>query len=109
MGTLVTAGVRVHVQSESVSRAAPYSTFPHYTHTHTHTHTAKLSELSGPERDTAAGHMELVLTYYCKTRNIRYTSDCGWPELLVPMLALGMSRADLFNCFYALMTKYIPR
>ena len=53
--------------------------------------------------------MELVITFYCKSRNLRYSPDCGWPELLLPFLSLSMSRADLFNCFYAIMAKYIPR
>ncbi len=74
-----------------------------------HTHTAKVPGRGPSEVASAAESMELVITYYCKTRNIRYSPDCGWPELLVPMLALDMGRADLFNCFYAVMTKYIPR
>lgn len=71
--------------------------------------TAKLPGLSSTEREAAVSDMELVITYYCKTRNIRFSTDAGWPELFVPMLALGMNKADLFNCFYTLMTKYIPR
>ncbi|XP_064395152.1 TBC1 domain family member 23-like [Halichondria panicea] len=70
---------------------------------------AKVPGCGPSEVASAAENMELVITYYCKTRNIRYSPDCGWPELLVPMLALDMTRADLFNCFYAIMTKYIPR
>ena len=53
--------------------------------------------------------MELVLSYYCKTRNIRYSPEQGWTELLLVLASLQMSRADLFNCFYAMLAKYIPR
>ena len=60
-------------------------------------------------QDQAVSDMEQVITFYCKSRNVRYSSDCGWPELLLPMVALGFSRADLFNCFYAMLIKYIPR
>ncbi len=56
-----------------------------------------------------AREMEMVITFYCKSRNLRYSPDCGWAELLVPFLSLSMSRADLFNCFYAMTAKYIPR
>lgn len=70
---------------------------------------AKLPQLGESEKKQAGEDMELVITYYCKTRNIRFTVDCGWPELLVPFLSLGITRADLFNCFYAIMAKFIPR
>lgn len=70
--------------------------------------TAKLG-LEGEAREQAVLDMEVVLTFYCKSRNLRYFEDCGWPELLLPFVALGFSRADLFNCFYAIMAKYIPR
>ncbi len=33
----------------------------------------------------------------------------GWLEILQPMLALKLSKSELYNCFYALVTKYIPR
>ena len=61
------------------------------------------------ERQHLATEMELVLTYYCKTRNVPYTQDCGWAELLLPFVSLGLSRRDLFNAFYALTVKYLPR
>lgn len=57
----------------------------------------------------AALDMEQVITFYCKSRNMRYSPECGWPELLFPFLSLALPRADLFNCFYAIMAKYIPR
>lgn len=65
--------------------------------------------LDETSRQQAAHEMELVITYYCKSRNLRYSPDCGWPELLLVLSSLHMSRADLFNCFYSLAAKYIPR
>ena len=53
--------------------------------------------------------MELIITFYCKSRNLRYAADCGFPELLLPFLSLSMPKADLFNCFYAMAAKYIPK
>ena len=38
-----------------------------------------------------------------------FTSDCGWAELLVPFFSLGLSRHDAYNCFYALLSRYIPQ
>ena len=62
-----------------------------------------------PSRQQAAQEMEVVISYYCKTRNLRYTSDCGWTDILLVLSSLHMSKADLFNCFYAMLAKYIPR
>jgi hypothetical protein len=60
-------------------------------------------------RQQAAQDMELVISYYCKTRNLPYLADYGWAEILLVLSSLGMSKADLFNCFYAMVAKYIPR
>ena len=53
--------------------------------------------------------MEEVITFYCKSRNISYTEDNGWIELIAPFVAMGTTKADLFNCLYVLLAKYIPR
>ena len=60
-------------------------------------------------RQQAAQDMELVISYYCKTRNLHYQADYGWTEILLVLSSIGMNKADLFNCFYAMMAKYIPR
>lgn len=60
-------------------------------------------------KEDLAMDMEMVITFYCKSRNLRYSQDCGWPELLLPFLSLSMTRVDLFNCFYAMTAKYIPK
>lgn len=73
-----------------------------------HCATARLDAEEGT-RQHLAMEMELVLTFYCKTRNVPYTEDCGWAELLLPFVSLGLSRRDLFNAFYALTVKYLPR
>ncbi|KAK6320741.1 hypothetical protein J4Q44_G00098480 [Coregonus suidteri] len=53
--------------------------------------------------------VESVITFYCKSRNINFTPDLSWPHLLKPLLGLQLPRSDLYNCFYAIMNKYIPR
>uniref|UniRef100_A0A674DWF5 TBC1 domain family member 23 n=1 Tax=Salmo trutta TaxID=8032 RepID=A0A674DWF5_SALTR len=53
--------------------------------------------------------VESVITFYCKSRNITFTPDLSWPHLLKPLLGLQLPRSDLYNCFYAIMNKYIPR
>ncbi|XP_077054928.1 TBC1 domain family member 23 isoform X2 [Siphateles boraxobius] len=53
--------------------------------------------------------VESVITFYCKSRNVTFTPDLSWPHILKPLLGLQLSRRDLYNCFYAIMNKYIPR
>ncbi|XP_028655669.1 TBC1 domain family member 23 isoform X2 [Erpetoichthys calabaricus] len=53
--------------------------------------------------------VESVITFYCKSRNITFMENLGWPDLVKPLLCLRLPRSDLYNCFYAIMSKYIPR
>ncbi|XP_051985750.1 TBC1 domain family member 23 isoform X1 [Xyrauchen texanus] len=53
--------------------------------------------------------VESVMTFYCKSRNVTFSPDLSWPHLLKPLLGLQLPRRDLYNCFYAVMNKYIPR
>lgn len=65
--------------------------------------------LSEEERSDVVSDVESVITFYCKSRNICFTSELSWPHLLKPLLGLRLPRSDLYNCFYAFMNKYIPR
>jgi len=53
--------------------------------------------------------LESALTLYCKSRSISYDRDAGWMHILHILVSLKYSRAELYNCFYAVATKYIPR
>ncbi|XP_044298665.1 TBC1 domain family member 23 isoform X3 [Varanus komodoensis] len=53
--------------------------------------------------------IESVITFYCKSRNVKYSSSLSWTYLLKPLVDLRLPRSDLYNCFYAIMNKYIPR
>ncbi|XP_075053109.1 TBC1 domain family member 23 isoform X3 [Mixophyes fleayi] len=62
------------------------------------------------ERKTALlQDIESVVTFYCKSRNVKYFENVSWIYLLKPLVALNLPRSDLYNCFYAIMNKYIPR
>lgn len=56
-----------------------------------------------------AATMEEVVTFYCKSRNVSYTEETGWIELLTPLVSLGLTKGDLFNCLYVLLAKFVPR
>uniref|UniRef100_A0A3Q0QWN9 TBC1 domain family member 23 n=1 Tax=Amphilophus citrinellus TaxID=61819 RepID=A0A3Q0QWN9_AMPCI len=65
--------------------------------------------VSEEERSEMVSDVESVITFYCKSRNITFTPKLSWPHLLKPLLGLHLPRSDLYNCFYAIMNKYIPR
>ncbi|KAG7467202.1 hypothetical protein MATL_G00150800 [Megalops atlanticus] len=70
-----------------------------------------IDQLKVPEENEAGmvADVESVITFYCKSRNITFTPELSWPDLLKPLLGLQLPRSDLYNCFYAIMNKYIPR
>nr|XP_039268454.1 TBC1 domain family member 23-like [Styela clava] len=60
--------------------------------------------------EQALANLELIITFYCKSRAIKYDNEYAWTFLLQPMLELPeLDRADLYNCFYAMLARYIPR
>lgn len=65
--------------------------------------------LPSEEGRDLVGDVEAVITFYCKSRNVTFTPELCWPNLLKPLLGVQLARSDLYNCFYAIMNKYIPR
>lgn len=53
--------------------------------------------------------LETIITFYSKSRNESYSSECDWLGVIQPLLALKLSRAEIYNCFYAILNKFIPR
>ncbi|XP_066476368.1 TBC1 domain family member 23 [Tiliqua scincoides] len=69
-----------------------------------------VDQLIVPEKKSALLlDIESVITFYCKSRNVKYNSSLCWTYLLKPLVHLQLPRSDLYNCFYAIMNKYIPR
>ncbi|XP_072369597.1 TBC1 domain family member 23 isoform X2 [Scyliorhinus torazame] len=63
----------------------------------------------GEEKTQLLSDIESVITFYCKSRNVTYSQSLGWTDLLKPLVPLRLPRNDLYNCFYAIMNKYVPR
>lgn len=53
--------------------------------------------------------LESLLTLYCKRRNVDYDTKGGWLEMLGKLLLLPFDQCNMFNIFWAITTKYIPR
>ncbi|XP_077919360.1 TBC1 domain family member 23 isoform X4 [Halichoerus grypus] len=70
-----------------------------------------IEQLSVPEEKATELLLDIesVITFYCKSRNIKYSTSLSWIHLLKPLVHLQLPRSDLYNCFYAIMNKYIPR
>ena len=56
-----------------------------------------------------AALMETIITFYCKSRNTKYPGDGGYAEVLLPLIKTGMTKTDIYNCFYTILNRHIPR
>jgi hypothetical protein len=61
------------------------------------------------ERVGVLSDLESILTFYCKNRKLKYESNKGWIETLLPILSLKLKRTDTYNLFEAIRDTYIPK
>ena len=69
---------------------------------------AKL-RLTEDDEEEVARDMEGLITFYCKSRNEKYRTTSGHIELLSPFITLNLPLSEVYNCFYAMHSKFIPR
>uniref|UniRef100_A0A1I7ZB02 TBC1 domain family member 23 n=1 Tax=Steinernema glaseri TaxID=37863 RepID=A0A1I7ZB02_9BILA len=53
--------------------------------------------------------LESLVTLYCKKQGLEFTTDNGWIELLEVLISVGFDASTLYNIFFAITTKYVPR
>lgn len=53
--------------------------------------------------------IESIITFYCKSKSINYSTDNGWIELLLPLLNLKLPRSDTYNLFEKIINRYVPK
>lgn len=58
-------------------------------------------------RTEAAEEMEVILSFFSRARGSDYDAMAGWPEILVPLMGLPISRGDRYNCFYSLVSRFL--
>lgn len=70
-----------------------------------------VSKLGNEDEDkvSVVCDLELILTFYCKNRNLVYEPNNGWVELMLPLLSLKLIRSDTYNLFEAIRDTYIPK
>ncbi|KAK0069286.1 TBC1 domain family member 23 [Biomphalaria pfeifferi] len=69
-----------------------------------------VDKLGNEEEDKVSivSDLETIVTFYCKSRGIKYTPNNGWMDILQVLLAVKMSTSELYNCFYSILNKFIP-
>lgn len=70
-----------------------------------------VKKLGNDEDDkvSVTSDLESILTFYCKSKNISYTKNNGWVELLLPLLNLKLPRVETYNLFEQLIDSYVPK
>lgn len=61
------------------------------------------------EKLAVVSDLESILTFYCKSRKLRYEPNNGWVELLLPLLSLKLKRSQTYNLFESIRDTYIPK
>ncbi|XP_047119746.1 TBC1 domain family member 23 [Schistocerca piceifrons] len=61
------------------------------------------------DKVSVVSDLESILTFYCKSHGLEYEKGCGWVEMLLPLLSLKLPRAETYNLFEAILTRYVPR
>lgn len=65
-------------------------------------------ECEEEENLTMISELETMITFYCKAKNLNYSSDNGWIEILLPLLTLKLQKHDTYNLFERIIHLYIP-
>lgn len=70
-----------------------------------------VEKLGNDEDDkvSVVSDLESILTFYCKSRNLKYERNNGWIELLLPLIALKVPKSKIYNLFEAIRDSYIPQ
>lgn len=70
-----------------------------------------VSKLGNDDEDKVSitSDLESIITFYCKSRNLKYERNNGWIELLLPLLSLKVPKSTVYNLFEAVRDTYIPQ
>lgn len=70
-----------------------------------------VSKLGNDEEDKiqVIADLESIITFYCKNRNIPYSRNNGWIEILLPILTLKVPKSTTYNLFEAIRDTFIPQ
>ncbi|KAF6031955.1 TBC1D23 [Bugula neritina] len=61
------------------------------------------------EKLALVSDLEEIITFYSKSKKTAFRADNGWTDLLQLLSVLKLPKPQLYNCFNALVTRYIPK
>lgn len=61
------------------------------------------------EKLALVSDLEEIITFYSKSAKIAFTAGNGWTDLLQLLSVLKLPKPQLYNCFNALVNRYIPK
>lgn len=61
------------------------------------------------EKLALVSDLEEIITFYSKSNSIPFRKDNGWTDLLQLLSVLKLPKPQLYNCFHALVNRYIPK
>ncbi|XP_030747336.1 TBC1 domain family member 23 [Sitophilus oryzae] len=70
-----------------------------------------VSKLGNEDEDKiqVTSDLESIITFYCKSRNVPYSKNNGWIEMLLPILTLKVPKSTIYNLFEAIHDTFIPQ
>ncbi|KAL3112807.1 hypothetical protein niasHT_019781 [Heterodera trifolii] len=68
-----------------------------------------VQKIDNPTKNWTVPQLESLMTLYCKRRSVGYESEQCWMDILARLLALPLDHCALFNIFWAITTKYVPK
>lgn len=69
-----------------------------------------VNKFAPKQTENTLSDLESIITFYMKSRAVKFEGQNSWFDLMRPILALEeMNRADMYNSFYAILTRYVPK
>lgn len=69
----------------------------------------KSLDLSDSEQLAISSDVESIITTFSKSNNISYRSKNGWIEIIQPLIALKLTKEEVYCCFEVIVKKYVPK
>ena len=69
----------------------------------------KSLDLSDSEQLAIASDVESIITTFSKSNNIMYRQNNGWIEIIQPLIALRLTKEEVYACAEVIVKKYVPK
>lgn len=69
----------------------------------------KSLDLSDTEQLAIASDVESIITTFAKSNSIIYRQNNGWIEIIQPLIALRLTKEEVYACADVIVKKYVPK